>query len=83
MHAIEAIPKVQSLLELEPIAKQSSFDYSYVWTIFYNMAVVYQKLSGLEDCKLFLEKWIKCLKKLDLYKYLHSMKVQGRNQEDK
>ncbi|CAI2376202.1 unnamed protein product [Moneuplotes crassus] len=69
LHAIEAIPRVQFLLEKEPIEQQKVFDYSYVCTIFYNMAVIYQKLSGLEDCKLFLEKTLKCMKKLDIFKF--------------
>ncbi|CAI2382595.1 unnamed protein product [Moneuplotes crassus] len=69
LQAIEAIPKIQSLLEKEPIKKQMAFDYSYICTIFYNMAVVYQKCSSLEDCRLFLDKTLQCMKKLDIFKF--------------
>ena len=72
LHAFEAIPKIEKLREKSSKPDAIKFDYSYFCTIYYNIAWVYQKLSGLEDCREFLEKWLTWMTKLDLYKYIQN-----------
>lgn len=56
LQAYGAIPRIEKLHQEESKGKATKLDYSYFCTIYYNIACVYQKLSLLKDCRLFLDK---------------------------
>ena len=57
--------------------KRNKLDYSYFWTVYYNIAWVYQKLSWLDDWRVFLDKCINTLTKLPQFRYVNSVKSKN------